>query len=99
MSDDTLATPPNERSAYEYSIRCSFQALHSPNIKFLVQILQMHQDYAGFNDKIKLLSEDNREVLASAQFWDPFAKNVIIGIKHCITGDSGELAKMKNSWC
>ena len=99
MSNDTLATPSNKRSAYTCIIQCSFQALHLSNIKLLVQMLQMHQDYVGFYDEIKLLSEEGREMLAATQFWDPFAMKVIIGIKHYITGDNGELAKMKkNCW-
>ena len=87
--------PSGERSAYEYSVECSFQALHSPNIELVVQMLQKHQDYVGFFDKIELLSDEGKELLASAKFWDPFAKKAIISIKCCLTGDEKELGKMK----
>ena len=55
-----VASPP-EHSAYEYSIRCNFQALHTPDITLLVQMLQEHPDYLGFCDKINHFSSVGRE--------------------------------------
>ena len=74
---------------------CNFQALRSPNIDILVQMLQDHPDYIGFRDKIHHFSSVGRERLGSKEFWDPFAKNIIVGVKVCITGDKKELNKMK----
>ena len=87
--------PPSDRSAYEYSIDCSFQALHSPDIGLLVEMLQKHHDFVGFSDKILLLSNEGRELLVSTRLWDPFAKKAIIGIKSCLTKNKTELGKMK----
>lgn len=95
MESDAVELPQDsssiQRSAYEYSIECSFQSLHSPNIDFLVEMLQKHHDYIGFHDKISLLSFESNELLTSSKFWDPFAKRVIIGIKCILTGDQKEL--------
>ena len=60
--------PPSDRSAYEYSLDCSFQALHSPDIGLLVEMLQKHYDYMGFRDKICLLSDKCKDLLASSAF-------------------------------
>ena len=91
-----LDVPPSvSRSAHDYSTRCSFLALHSPNIELIVRMLQNHRDYVGFEDKIALLSASCRDQLVSIHFWDPFAKKVIVGIKVCITEDSKELGKIK----
>lgn len=49
----------------------------------------------GFRDKIELLSDEGRELPASIEFWDPFAKKAIIDVKCCLTGNDKELGKMK----
>ena len=89
--------PPNERSAYEYSMGCDFQALRSPNIGLLAQMLRDHPDYVGFCDKIDRFSSVGRERLGSEEFWDPLAKKIIVGIKVCITGNQKQLSKMKKT--
>ena len=58
-------------------------------------MLQKHQDYVGFKDKIKLLSDSGKEMLSSVSLWDPLAKKIIIGVKASITGNEKELGKMK----
>ena len=74
-----------------------FQALRSPNIRLLIQMLQDHPDYVVFREKINHFSSVGRERLGSEEFWDPFAKNIIVGGKVCITGDEKELNKMKKN--
>ena len=99
MSADTSVTTPNtpsiERSVYEYSTGCSFKVLNSPNIELLIQMLQKHQDYVGFKDKIALLSDEGKVLLASTRLWDPFAKKIVIAVKVSITGEKAELGTMK----
>ena len=87
--------PPSDRSAYEYCLDCSFQALYPLNIDVLIQMLVKGKDYLGFSDKIDLLSNESQTLLTSSEFWDPLAKKAIIGIKVCITGKKNELSKMK----
>ena len=94
-SDTHPDLPPRNRSAYEYSLDCSFQALHSPDTGLLVEMLQKHHDYMGFRDKICLLSDKCKDLLASSAFWDPFAKKAIIGVQCCLTEKKDELSKMK----
>ena len=43
------------------SAQCSLEVLHSPNIELLVQLLQDHPDYIGFQDKIALLAESGQD--------------------------------------
>jgi len=97
MSICTHADAPSTKHqcAYEYSTRCSFQALHSPNIGILVGKLQSHQDYVGFRDKVKLLSENGQEQLASNRLWDPFTLKIVSIIKSSITMNEKELNKMR----
>ena len=64
-SDTHPDVPPSDCSAYEYSLDCSFQALHSPDTGLLVEMLQKHHDYMGFRDKICLLSDKCKDLLAS----------------------------------
>lgn len=86
-SDPPQNLPSSEHSAYEYSLDCSFQALHSPNIDLLVQMLQKDKDCIRFRNKIEILSDEGRKLLVSSQFWDPFTKKEIIGVKCCLTWD------------
>ena len=94
-SDAPPDLPSIERTAYEYCVGCSFQALYSPDIELLVKMLQMHDDFVGFRDKIDNLSDIGRKEVVSTSFWNPFAKNIIIGVKVCITGEEKALIKMK----
>ena len=63
MSEDTVDELPTipSVSTYEYSAQCSPEVLHSPNIELLVQLLQDHPDYIGFQDKIALLAESGQD--------------------------------------
>ena len=57
--------PPSDRSAYEYCLDCSFQALYPLNIDVLIQMLVKGKDYLGFSDKIDLLSNESQTLLTS----------------------------------
>jgi len=74
--------PPSERSAYEYSVGCSFKSLHPPDIEVLINLLHKHKDYTGSSDRIELLSVDGKELLGSTHFWDPFTKKLVIASKY-----------------
>ena len=84
-SNTPAATSSSTQNAHEYSVHYSFKALHLPNIEILVRILQEHQDYGGFLNKIALLLERGQKYITSPDFWDPLAKKAVIAIKVCIT--------------
>ena len=86
--------PSRKRSAKDYSAGCLFQVFHSPNIEFLVKMLQKHPDCIGFKDRINLLSDGGRKLLKSTRLWDPFAKRLLVSGKIFITGEEKELGKM-----